>query len=45
MILLYSILACSVVLGGFITTFSLAHTDYADASGMSSFQHIPEDHS
>lgn len=45
MILLYSILACGVVLGGLIITFGLAHTDYADASGISSFQHIPEEYS
>jgi hypothetical protein len=34
MILLYSILACSVLLGGLFTTYSLARADYAYAKAV-----------
>lgn len=34
MTLLYSILACSVLLGGLVTTYSLARADYAYAKAV-----------
>jgi hypothetical protein len=44
MILLYSIFACSVMLGALITAISIIRGGYADTSGISSFQYTPEEH-
>ncbi|MGK0247628.1 MAG: hypothetical protein ACI910_000352 [Oleispira sp.] len=41
--LLYSLFACSVVLGGLVTTISLRRADYADTSGNNSAKYAPED--
>jgi len=43
MILLYSIFACSIMLGGLITALSIIRSGYADATNISSFQHMPDE--
>jgi hypothetical protein len=43
MILLYSIFACSVMLGGLIIALSILRGGYADAANISSFQHTPDE--
>ncbi|MEH6447683.1 MAG: hypothetical protein V7765_03390 [Oleispira sp.] len=45
MILLYSIFACSVMLGGLVTAISIIRGGYTDSSGINAFQHLPEEHS
>jgi len=45
MILLYSIFACSVMLGGLVTAIGIIRGGYADTSGISAFQYTPEEHS
>lgn len=44
MIVLYSVFAGSVILGGLITAVSIIRGGYADNSGISSFQYTPEDY-
>ncbi len=43
MILLYSVFAGSVILGGLITVISITRGGYADASSISAFQFTPEE--
>ena len=45
MILLYSIFACSVMLGGLIVAISIIRGGYTDTSGMRAFQNTQEEHS
>lgn len=42
--LLYSIFACSVILGAIITVISIIRSGYTDTSGISSFLYTPEEH-
>jgi hypothetical protein len=44
MILLYSIFACSVMLGGVIVAISIIRGGYTDTSSISAFQYTPEEH-
>jgi hypothetical protein len=45
MILLYSIFASSVMLGGLVTAISIIRGGHTDTSGISSLMYTPEDHS
>ena len=44
MILLYSIFADSVILGGLITAIGIIRGGYTDSSGKNPFQFTPEEH-
>jgi hypothetical protein len=43
MILLYSLFACSVILGGLVTAISIIRGGYAETSGNHSASSVPEE--